>query len=168
MTKMSVQSYSQIKCHKWKINFSSLSMYFERKGILKLIIIGDCTHREEKGDLRGKGRKISNLKAFGIFKSIERWKVITTWVCVYVCVCTHSGTGRSQRWIFCYLPLHKIYPNISLCQIHFFAYEQHWKMLEMFHLDIQHGICCVLYRIFSTLLGVYLDVSTKPRLSLFT
>lgn len=74
-------------------------MYFERKDIiLKLIILGDCTHREEKGDLRGKGRKISNLKAFGIFKSIERWKVITTVsVCVCVCVCIHSGTGRSQR-----------------------------------------------------------------------
>lgn len=34
-------------------------------------------------------------------------------------------------------------------------------MLKMFHLDIQHGLCCMLL-IFSMLLGIYLDhVTTK-------
>lgn len=82
-------------------------MCFEKKSALKLIIISDCTYRgKEKRDMKGEGRKISNLKSFNIFKSIERWKVITiasvcalVHVCMCVCThtCTHSGAGRSQR-----------------------------------------------------------------------
>ena len=54
-------------------------MCFEKKSALKLIIISDCTYRgKEKRDMKGEGRKISNLKSFNIFKSIERWKVITS------------------------------------------------------------------------------------------
>ena len=72
-------------------------MCFERKSALKLIIISDCTYRgKEKRDMRGEGRKISNLKSFNIFKSKERWKVITIAVCVCmracvcVCACTYT------------------------------------------------------------------------------
>lgn len=71
-------------------------MCFERKSALKLIIISDCTYRgKEKRDMRGEGRKISNLKSFNIFKSKERWKVITiASVCVHarVCVCARAHT----------------------------------------------------------------------------
>ena len=71
-------------------------MCFEKKSALKLIIISDCNYGgEEKRDMRREGRKISNLKSFNIFKSIERWKIITiasVWVrvCMCVCACVHT------------------------------------------------------------------------------
>lgn len=47
--------------------------------------------------MRGEGRKISNLKSFNIFKSIERWKVTGQVTCfasvrvhTRVCVCAHT------------------------------------------------------------------------------
>ena len=116
-------------------------MCFEGKGVLNLIITGNCTQREkEKGNLRIRGRKISNFKAFDIFKSVERWNLIPV---VSECVCMWAGSRQSLEVS---LLLSCTPQNITK------EYAKHTSlfitdavtMLDTFHLDTEHGTCCML------------------------